>query len=55
MTGEFEHFEKIVEESNKTPEVQTTDATEEQVVVPTDTTTEETVVKTQEDVVPELK
>lgn len=55
MAGEFEHFEKIVEESNKTPEVQTTDATEEQVVVPTDTTTEETVVKTQEDVVPEVK
>ena len=55
MTGEFEHFEKIVEESNKTPEVQTTDATEEQVVVTTDTTTEETVVKTQEDVVPEVK
>ncbi len=50
MTGEFEHFEKIVEESNKASEVQTVDTTTEQVEVIT--TTEETTEKAQEVEVP---
>lgn len=54
MSGEFEHFEKIVEESNKVTEQQTTDTTTEQVVVPTATTTEETAEKAQDVVVPEV-
>ena len=51
MSGEFEHFEKIVEETNKASEVQTVDTTTEQVEVIT--TTEETAEKAQEVVVPE--
>ena len=51
MNGEFEHFEKIVEETNKASEVQTVDTTTEQVEVIT--TTEETAEKAQEVVVPE--
>lgn len=51
MNGEFEHFEKIVEETNKVPEEQGTDATTEQVEVIT--TTEETAEKAQEVVIPE--
>ena len=51
MTGEFEHFEKIVEETNKVPEEQTTNTTAEQVVVP-NATTEETTEKAQEVEVP---
>ena len=46
MNGEFEHFEKIVEETNKASEVQTVDTTTEQVEVIT--TTEETTEKAQE-------
>ena len=51
MNGEFEHFEKIVEETNKASEVQTVDTTTEQVVVP-NATTEETTEKAQEVEVP---
>ena len=50
MNGEFEHFEKIVEETNKASEVQTVDTTTEQVEVIT--TTEETTEKAQEVEVP---